>query len=118
VPTRSLIEGLKRQAFLKELRHGERHFKSLRRAAGRHAGEIAVKRVPAPLAFHDVRVRRDGKTVLRVNFRDDFGNVESGGNRRLQINAEQGLLILLESSKAFRHVKSSKLQSKFQPIQL
>ena len=48
-----------------------------------------VKRVLAPLAFHDVRMRRNSERALRMNSRDDFGNVQRRVNRRFQINAEQ-----------------------------
>ena len=61
-----------------------------------------VKRILAPLAFHDVRMRRDGESALRMNPRDDFWNVERGVNRRFQVNTEQvrgsffGVAVLVE----------------------
>ena len=48
-----------------------------------------IQGVFAPLAFHDVRVRGDGKSALRVDVRDGLRQIERGRNRRFQIDAEQ-----------------------------
>ena len=48
-----------------------------------------IQRVFPPLAFHDVRVRRDGESALRVAVRNRLRQIERGRNRRFQCRANE-----------------------------